>query len=149
MVMASDAWPSNSCSSFRVPPRMTAQDAKVWRRVWKFTSSSFAALPLRPAWVDGVGQADWYDVAASQFLVLPPEFGLALLTVRPRAERRLDNTGPAGWRRGPQHPRALGVGGRSRSQQGERDEQSLMEGHWRALRERDFSRHCPSYLSHP
>ena len=45
----------------------------------------------------------------------PPEFGLALLTVRPRAERRLDNTGPAGWRRAPQHPRALGVGGRSAS----------------------------------
>jgi len=62
----------------------------------------------------------------SQFLVLPPEFGLALLTVRPRAERRLDNTGPAGWRRAPQHPRALGVGGRSRCQQEERDEQSLM-----------------------
>jgi hypothetical protein len=35
--MASEAWPR---SSLAVTPRMTAQDAKVWRRVWKLTSSA-------------------------------------------------------------------------------------------------------------
>jgi hypothetical protein len=43
MVIASVAWPSSSGSSFRLTPRMTAQDASVWRSVWKLTSSSFAA----------------------------------------------------------------------------------------------------------
>jgi hypothetical protein len=41
--MVSEAWPSSSCSSFTVTLRMTAQDAKVCRSVWKFTSSSLAA----------------------------------------------------------------------------------------------------------
>ena len=43
IVMASEAWPRSSCSSLSVTPRMTAQDANVWRRVWKLTSSSLAA----------------------------------------------------------------------------------------------------------
>jgi len=33
IVMASEAWPRSSCSSLSVTPRMTAQDANVWRRV--------------------------------------------------------------------------------------------------------------------
>src|SRR5262245_54611251 len=64
------------------PATSTADTCNAWRE--RFTS-------LRPTRVHHVGEADWYDVAASQFLVLPPEFGLTLLTLWPRAERRLDN----------------------------------------------------------